>query len=136
MWWLHGWLHLLVYKTNFRIGAFHCMCVLVTQLCPTLCDPMDCSSPGSSVYGDSPGKNSECVAIHFSRVSSQPRDQIPVSYIAGRFFYCLSHQGSSFHYTSSVQLLSRVQLFANPWTAACYPSPTPGVCPNSCPLSQ
>ena len=31
------------------------MC-LVTQLCPTLCDPMDCSPPGSSVYGDSPGK--------------------------------------------------------------------------------
>ena len=31
--------------------------VLVTGLCPTLCDPMDCSPPGSSVYGDSPGKN-------------------------------------------------------------------------------
>ena len=30
---------------------------LVTQLCPTLCDPMDCSPPGSSVPGDSPGKN-------------------------------------------------------------------------------
>ena len=27
------------------------------QLCPTLCDPMDCSQPGSSVYGDSPGEN-------------------------------------------------------------------------------
>ena len=32
------------------------MC-LVTQSCPTLCDPMDCSPPGSSVHGDSPGKN-------------------------------------------------------------------------------
>ena len=30
---------------------------LVTQSCLTLCDPMDCSVPGSSVYGDSPGKN-------------------------------------------------------------------------------
>ena len=30
---------------------------LVTQLCPTLCDPMDYSPPGSSVHGDSPGKN-------------------------------------------------------------------------------
>ena len=29
----------------------------VTQLCPTLCDPWDCSPPGSSVHGDSPGKN-------------------------------------------------------------------------------
>jgi len=27
------------------------------ELCPTLCDPMDCSPPGSSVHGDSPGKN-------------------------------------------------------------------------------
>ena len=31
--------------------------VLVTQSCPTLCDPTDCSPPGSSVHGDSPGKN-------------------------------------------------------------------------------
>ena len=30
---------------------------LVTQLCPTLCNPVDCSPPGSSVPGDSPGKN-------------------------------------------------------------------------------
>ena len=28
-----------------------CVCVLVTQLCPTICDPMDCSPPGSSVHG-------------------------------------------------------------------------------------
>ena len=31
---------------------------LVIQLCLTLCDPMDCSPPGSSVHGNSPGKNS------------------------------------------------------------------------------
>ena len=30
---------------------------LVAQSCPTVCDPMDCSPPGSSVHGDSPGKN-------------------------------------------------------------------------------
>ena len=33
------------------------MLCLITQSCPTLCDPMDCSPPGSSVHGDSPGKN-------------------------------------------------------------------------------
>ena len=38
--------------------------MLVTQLCPTLCDPMDCSLPGSSVHGDSPGKNTG-VGWHF-----------------------------------------------------------------------
>ena len=35
---------------------------LVAQLCPTLCDPMDCSLPGSSVHGDFPGKNTGVVA--------------------------------------------------------------------------
>ena len=33
------------------------MLCLIVQLCPTLCDPMDCSLPGSCVHGDSPGKN-------------------------------------------------------------------------------
>ena len=59
---------------------------LVAQLCPTLCDPMDCSSPGSSVHGDSPGKNTGvgCHALLWG--SSQPRDQAQVSRIAGGFF--------------------------------------------------
>ena len=35
-----------------------CVCVCVcAQSCLTLCDPMDCSPPGSSVHGDSAGKN-------------------------------------------------------------------------------
>ena len=33
------------------------MCALVVQSCPTLCDPVNCSLQGSSVHGDSPGKN-------------------------------------------------------------------------------
>ena len=38
------------------------MLCLVTQLCPTLCDPIDCSSPqGSFVHGDFPGKNSSLI---------------------------------------------------------------------------
>ena len=38
---------------------------LVTQLCQTLCDSMDCSLPGSSVHGDYPGKNTGvgCLAL-------------------------------------------------------------------------
>ena len=61
---------------------------LVVQLCLTLCDPMDCSPPGSSVHGDSPGKNTGvgCHAMLSSRGSSQPRDQTQVSRIAGGFF--------------------------------------------------
>ena len=38
--------------------ALDCAVVLVAQSCLTLCNPMDCSPPGSSVLGDSPGKNS------------------------------------------------------------------------------
>ena len=42
-----------------NISLVHSMCVhaKLLQSRPTLCDPMDCSSPGSSVRGDSPGKN-------------------------------------------------------------------------------
>ena len=47
--------------------------VLVAQLCPTLCDPMDCSPPGFSVHGILQAGIQECVAIPFSRGSSQPR---------------------------------------------------------------
>ena len=58
----------------------------VTQLCLTLCDLMDCSLAGSSVHGIFQERILECVAISFSRVSFQSRDQTQVSSIAGRFF--------------------------------------------------
>ena len=60
----------------------------VAQLCPTLCDPMDYSLPGSSVHGIFQARLLEWVAIAFpfSRGSSQPRDRIQVSRIAGGFF--------------------------------------------------
>ena len=48
--------------------------VLVTQLCPALCSPMDCNSPGSSVHGILQTRILEWVVIPFSRGSSQPRD--------------------------------------------------------------
>ena len=56
------------------------------QSCPTLCDPMDCSPPGSSVQGISQARKLEWVAISFSRGSYWPRDQTRVSHIAGRRF--------------------------------------------------
>ena len=58
----------------------------VTQSCPTLCDPMDYSPPGSSVHGILQARVLEWVAISFSRGSSGPRDQTQVSHIAGRGF--------------------------------------------------
>ena len=60
--------------------------VLVTQSCLTVCDPVDCSPPGSSVHGIFQAKILEWVAIPFSMVSSQPRDQTLLSYTGSRFF--------------------------------------------------
>ena len=61
------------------------MC-LVSQSYLTLCGPMDCNLPGSSVHGDSPGKNTGVGCHAFLRESSQPRDRNQGSCIAGRFF--------------------------------------------------
>ena len=58
----------------------------VTQSCPTLCDPMDCSPLGSSVRGVLQARMLEWVAISFSRESSRPRDWTQVSRISGRCF--------------------------------------------------
>ena len=58
----------------------------VAQSCPTLCDPMDCSLPGTSVHGIFQAIVLEWIAISFSRGSSQPRDQTRVSHIVDRHF--------------------------------------------------
>ena len=52
---------------------------LVAQLCPTLCDPMDCSLPGFSIRGILQARVLEWVTISFSRGSFLPRNQIRVS---------------------------------------------------------
>jgi len=49
--------HSQVRKRNRWALQDNAVLCLITQLCLTLCDPMDCSLPGSSVHGDSPGKN-------------------------------------------------------------------------------
>ena len=58
----------------------------VAQSCPTVCDPMDCSPPGSSVHGIFQARVLEWVAISFSRGSSQPRYRTWIFHIAGRCF--------------------------------------------------
>ena len=62
-----------------------CVC-LVIQSCPTLCNPMDCSPPGSSVHGVLQERTLEWVAMPSSRVFSQPRDRTQISCTAGGFF--------------------------------------------------
>ena len=105
--------------------------VLVAQLCPTLCNPMACSLPGSSVHGIFQARILMWVAISFSMGSSWPRDWTWVSCIAGRFFppgkaillltaHCLTHWFRSQPTCNVCHSLSCVWLFAAPWTAARY----------------
>ena len=59
------------------------------QSCPSLCDPMDCSWPGSSVHGIFQARTPEWVVLPFSRGSSQPRIELSshVSCIVGWVLY-------------------------------------------------
>ena len=74
--------------------SLHLMCACsvieseseVAQSCLTLCDPVDCSPPGSSIHGILQARILEWVTISFSRGSSRPRDQTQVSRIGGRRF--------------------------------------------------
>ena len=62
----------------------HAVCS-VAQSCPTLCNPMDCSLPGSSIHGTFQVRILESVAIFYSWASSQPRDPICIS-----CFFCIT----------------------------------------------
>ena len=64
-----------------------CRCAkLVAQSCPNLCDPMDCSPPGSTVLGIFQARILKWVSISSSRGSSRPRDRTRISCTASRFF--------------------------------------------------
>ena len=60
--------------------------VLVAQSCLTVCDPMGCSLPGSSVHGILQARILEWVAMPFSRGSFWHRKQTQVTWIVNRFF--------------------------------------------------
>ena len=62
------------------------VCAQSLQSCLTLCDPKDCSLPGSSAHGILQASILEWGAIPFSKGSFQPRNRTWVSGIAGRFF--------------------------------------------------
>ena len=64
-------------------------CCLVAQSWPTLCDPMDCSPQGSSVHGDSPGKNTGVGCHALLQGSVQPRARTHISCIGRQVFLLL-----------------------------------------------
>ena len=85
-------------KHTYTNSLEGCVCVPTKslQLCPTLCDPMDCSPPDSSVHGILQARILEWVAMASSRGSSRPRDRNHVSYISyiGRWTILQCHLGS------------------------------------------
>ena len=79
-------LHIL-WKRSARDPQY--VCVISCSVVPTLCNPMDCNSPGSSVHRILQTRKLEWVAISFSRGSSQPRDRTQVSHIADSLFWAI-----------------------------------------------
>ena len=63
--------------------------IAVLKSCLTLCNPIDCSLPGSSLPGILQARILEWVAFPFSRGSSWPRNWTRVSLIAGRLFFTI-----------------------------------------------
>ena len=125
-------------KSSLLCFVHFYVCVLVTQLCLTLCDPANCSLPGFPLHGILQARILEWIAIPFSRGSSQPRDWTLVSCIAGRLFtmstlllYCKSFLCSPlptpFTFPGGMCMLSQVQLFAAPCTVDGSP-PDSSVC--------
>ena len=109
----------------------HCCC-WVAQVCLTLCDPTDCSPPGSSVHGVLQART--LAAIPFSRASSWPRDRTHMSRIDRQILYLWAtgealadpgatakaarrvgdRKSSSLHHEHSVMLLGFLNSFGHP----------------------
>ena len=91
------------------------VCAKSLQSCLILCDPMDCSLPGSSVHGKLQAKNLERVAMPHSRGYSQPWDGVQVSYVSciGRqVLYPQCHLGAS--YTVKAALFTIAKTWKQP----------------------
>ena len=88
--------------------------VSAVRSCPTLCDPMDCSPPGSSVHGILQARILEWVAIPFSRGSSRPRAQAKISCIAGRLFTIWATGAAPFYIYSSGYISISISQFIPP----------------------
>ena len=78
--------------------------MLITQTCPTLCDPMDSSLPNSPVHGICQARTLEWVDIPFSRGSSLSRNQTGVSLPTSRFFTFWATRDDNVNITQTVRI--------------------------------
>ena len=97
--------------------------MLVAQLCLTLCNPMDCSLPDSSVHRTFQTRILEWVATSFSKGFSWPRDQTWVSCIAGWLFTLWATEEA---HLSQVAAVYWVHTLLKP----------PNKCSNLCPINN
>ena len=111
------------------------VCAKLLQSRPTLRNPMDCSLPGSSVHGNSPSGILEWVARPSSRGSSRPRMSLMSPALAGGFFTTRTTCMWLFLFSGSV-MSDSLRPCGLQHTGLPCPSPSPGVCLNSCSLSQ
>ena len=111
--WTHGCLkhhekgltsHCLLWVlTALQSSIMNTICCLDAQSCPTICDRMDCSLPGSSVHGILQAKILKWVAISSSRGSSRSRDQTHISYTGRRILYHWAMRKAQYYYCSPIQ---------------------------------
>ena len=98
------------YIKNLETSAF---VLLVTQSCPTLCNPMDCSPPGFSVHGILQARILEWLAMPSSRGSSRTREWTRVSCIAGRFFTIWATKEAHIYNMCEMELRMEIQCTAH-----------------------
>ena len=78
----------------WKIIHIYTVLCLAAQWCPTLCDPMDCRPLGSSVHGDSPGKNTGVGSLSLLQGIFPTQGLNPSLLHCRQMLYHLSHQGS------------------------------------------
>ena len=83
-------------------SIFPCIVCSVAQSCLTLCDPMDCSQPGFSVYGDSSGKNTGVGSLSLLQRIFLPQELNWGLLHCRQILYQLSYQGRFGSLTSQV----------------------------------
>ena len=93
-----------------------CKCAKSLQPCLTLCDPAECSSQGSSVYGILQARILEWFIIPFSRGSSQPRDRAPHILHCRQILHHLSHPGKPCLYGIEAFLILAIGCAIIPFT--------------------
>ena len=103
-----------------------CVCAKSLQSCPTLCNSLDCSPPGSSVHGDSPGKNTEvgCHALLQKIFLTQGSNLCLSSFmspaLASGFFITSTTWEALFLTSGGGGFVAKLcPTLATPWTVAC-----------------